>query len=300
MNVKKSIQRNYRLAWNLTVALVVVTAAFGVLAGNRFDKGLLWKIEPDGGTPSYLFGTMHSDDPRVVQLPAPVQKAFEQAGSVTLEVELDPQSLTSLTAALLLADGSKLESLIGRDLYTRTVQAMNELGMPDAVVANMKPWAAAVTLMTPPNAGGAVLDQVLYEQALLAGKKVSGLETVAEQMALFDELSLKDQIDLLRETLDMLPDLAQMLQDVQAAYLDRNLKRLMEINEASMQGSKTQLAESFNQKVIIDRNYRMVARMKSRLQEGDHFIAVGALHLPGKEGLLTLLSGQGYRVSRIY
>ncbi len=299
MNVKQSIQHRY-LAWHFVVALAFVVTVFSVQAGGRFDQGLLWKIEPVGGTPSYLFGTMHSDDPRVVQLPAPVQQAFDQAGSVTLEIELDAQSLTSLTTALLLVDGSKLESLIGRDLYKRTLQAMGALGMPDVVVANMKPWAAAVTLMTPPNASGAVLDQILYQQAILAGKKVSGLETVAEQMALFDELSLKDQIYLLRETLDSLPDLAQMLEDLQVAYLDRNLKRLVEINEASMQDGNAQLAESFNQKVIIDRNYRMAERMKSRLQEGGHFIAVGALHLPGKEGLLMLLSGRGYRVSRIY
>ncbi|GMQ89364.1 MAG: TraB/GumN family protein [Gammaproteobacteria bacterium] len=298
--MKQSNQRSCYLVWHLAVALAFAAAVFNVQAGDRFDKGLLWKIEPDGGTPSYLFGTMHSDDPRVVQLPAPVRQVFDKAGSVTLEVELDAQSLTGLTTALLLTDGKKLESLIGPGLYKRTVQAMNGLGMPEAVVTNMKPWAAAVTLMTPPNVSGVVLDQLLYQQALLAGKKVSGLETVAEQMALFDELPLKDQIALLRDTLDQLPEFAQMLEDLQTAYLDRDLKRLVEINETSMQGSNAQLADRLNQTVIIDRNHRMAERMKSRLQEGDHFIAVGALHLPGKEGLLTLLSEQGYRVTRIY
>ena len=299
MNVKQSNQRRY-LAWISVVALAFAIAVFSVQAGDRFDSGLLWKIEPAGATPSYLFGTMHSDDPRIVQLPEPVQQAFDRASSVTLEIELDPQALTNLTIALLLTDGRKLESLIGRDLYKRTVQALNGLGVPDAVVAKMKPWAAAVTLMMPPNTSGVVLDQMLYQQAMLAGKKVNGLETVAEQMALFDELTLEDQIDLLREALDTLPDFAQMLEDLQSAYLDRNLKRLVEISETSMQYSNTELAESFNQKVIIDRNYRMAKRMKSRLQEGNHFIAVGALHLPGKEGLLMLLSGQGYRVTRVY
>ncbi len=300
MNVKQSSQRRYYRVWHLAMALAFAAAVFNVQAGDRFDKGLLWKIEPDGGTPSYLFGTMHSDDPRVVQLPAPVQQVFDEAGSVTLEVELDAQSLTSLTTALLLTDGSKLESLIGAGLYKRTLQAMNGLGVSEAVVTSMKPWAAAVALMTPPNVSGAVLDQVLYEQALLAGKKVNGLETVTEQMALFDDLPLKDQIALLRETLDQLPDFAQSLEDLQTAYLDRNLKRLVEINETSMEGSNTQLADKLNQTIIIDRNHRMAERMKSRLQEGNHFIAVGALHLPGKEGLLMLLSGQGYRVTRIY
>lgn len=299
MNVKLSNQ-HYYLAWRFVAVLALAAAVFCVQAGDRFDKGLLWKIEPAGAAPSFLFGTMHSDDPRVVQLPAPVQQAFDQAGSVTLEVELDAQSLISLATALMLVDGSTLESLIGRDLYKRTVQVMSAQGIPDALVANMKPWAVAITLMTPPNKSGVVLDQVLYQQAISSGKKVSGLETVAEQMALFDELPLEVQIALLRDTLDNLPDIARMLEDLQAAYLARDLRQLVKINEASLQDSNPQLAEDFNQKVIIDRNHRMAKRMKSRLHEGNHFIAVGALHLPGQEGLLTLLSGQGYRVTRVY
>ena len=299
MNVKQSNQHRY-LTWLFVVALAFVIAVFSVQAGDRFDKGLLWKIEPVGAAPSYLFGTMHSDDPRVVQLPAPVQQAFDRAASVTLEVELDPQALISLATALMLIDGSKLESLIGRDLYNRTLQVMRAQGIPDVVVANMKPWAVAVTLLTPPNQSGAVLDQVLYQQAISSGKNVSGLETVAEQMVLFDGLSLSDQITLLRDTLNNLSDIAQMLEELQVAYLDRNLKRLVEINEAAMQDSNPQLAKDFNQKVVIDRNHRITERMKSHLEEGNHFIAVGALHLPGKEGLLMLLSGQGYRVTRVY
>lgn len=299
MNVNQSNPYRY-LAGYLALALVFAAAVFGAQAGERFDKGLLWKVEPAGGTPSYLFGTMHTDDPRVVQLPVPVQQAFDRARSVTLEVELDPQSLIGLATALLLVDGSTLESRVGDKLYKRTVQAMGALGMPEAIVNKMKPWAVAVTLMTPPDQSGPVLDQVLYEQAISRGKKVSGLETVAEQMALFDELTRNDQIALLRDTLDNLPEIALMLEDLQAAYLARDLKQLVFINEASMQSSNPQLAKNFNQKVIIDRNHRMAERMQISLHEGNHFIAVGALHLPGKEGLLTLLSAQGYRVTRVY
>lgn len=299
MNVKQSCYSHSLLRWFfLTLAWVV--AASGVYAGDRFDAGLLWKIESAGAVPSYLFGTMHSDDPRVVKLPPAVQQAFDRAGSVTLEVELDAQALVSLSSALLLDNGSNLESLVGDDLYRRSVQALGAQGVPDVLVAGMKPWAVAVTLMTPPNQGGEVLDQFLYRQAKNSGKKVSGLETVAEQLALFDELSLDVQIALLKDTLDNLSDIPRMLADLQAAYLDRDLKRLVAINESAMQESDPEMARDFNRKVIIDRNHRMAERMKSRLDAGNQFIAVGALHLPGSEGLLTLLSGQGYRVTRVY
>ncbi len=299
MNVKQSNAYS-RHAWWLLLALVLCVAAAAVQAGGRFDSGLLWKIESAGVAPSYLFGTMHSDDPRVTQLPTAVQRAFNRADAVTLEVELDPQALQSLATALMLAEGSSLESLVGPGLYRRAVQALGKQGVPDVLVAGMKPWAVAVTLMTPPNQGGEVLDQVLYQQAKRSGKHVSGLESVGEQLALFDELPLDVQIALLKDTLDKLSDIPQMLTDLQAAYLDRDLKRLMEINESAMQESDPEMAQDFNRKVIVDRNHRMAERMQKRLQKGNQFIAVGALHLPGSEGLLTLLSGQGYRVTRVY
>ena len=299
MNVKQS--NAYRnLAWRFVTLLALFVTLCSVQAGGRFDAGLLWKIESEGTAPSYLFGTMHSGDPRVVQLPAAVQQAFDRVDNVTLEVELDPQALLTMVTALMLPDGSSLESLIGPDLYQRSVQAMSAQGIPDTLVSGMKPWAVAVSLMTPPDQKGAVLDQVLYQQALGSGKKVSGLETVAEQLALFDELPLADQVVLLKDTLDNLPDMVRLLAELQAAYLERDLKRLVEINASSLQDSNPRLVRDFNQKVIIDRNHRMAERMQSRLHEGNHFIAVGAMHLPGEEGLLALLSGQGYRITRVY
>jgi len=299
MNVKSSTQGGVSI-WNLFVLLACTAVAFAAEAADSFDSGLLWRVESTGVAPSYLFGTMHSDDPGVVKLPMPVQRAFDQAQSVTLEVVLDPGSLLAMTSALLMTDGGSLESLIGRRLYERTLDAMSARGIPDMLVANMKPWAVAVTLMTPPGNNGLVLDHVLYQGAVAAGKKVHGLETVAEQMGLFDGLSRKDQITLLKDTLDNLDTIGQMLDELQAAYLDRDLKRLLKINEASMLDSDPQLAEAFNRKVIVERNHRMAERMQSRLREGQQFIAVGALHLAGKEGLLKLLSERGYRLSRIY
>jgi len=299
MNVKPSTQGSVFI-WNLFVALTCLAGAFAAAAADSFDSGLLWRVERAGVTSSYLYGTMHSDDPSVVKLPKPVQRAFDQAQSVTLEVVLDPGSLLTMTSALLMTDGNTLESLIGPGLYERTVAVMLTRGMPEMLVANMKPWAVAVVLMTPPGNNGLVLDHVLYQSAVAAGKKVHGLETVAEQMGLFDDLSRKDQIALLEDTLDNLDIVGQMFGKLLAAYLDRDLKRLLELNEASMRDSDPLLAETFNRKVIVERNHRMAERMQSRLREGRQFIAVGALHLAGEEGLLRLLSERGYRLSRIY
>jgi uncharacterized protein YbaP (TraB family) len=173
-------------------------------------------------------------------------------------------------------------------------------GNPEVVVAMMKPWAVAVTLMLPPSETGMVLDLVLYQQALSKGKTVTGLESATEQMDVFDKLSVQEQIDLLEDALDNLQDMPKMLQALKTAYLARDLKRMVEISDQSMRDSSERMQDHFNQRLLVDRNHRMAERMQPQLRKGGEFIAVGAMHLPGEQGLLNLLTRQGYTVSRLY
>lgn len=299
MSVNRAAQKSALAAFCLT--LLYLFSAAGALAAPRFEAGLLWKIERPGLAPSYLFGTMHSEDPQVLALPPVVQQTFDAANGLTLEVVLDMQNMLAMAAATVLADGSTLESHVGPALYKRCVAALADHGLPQEYIATMKPWAAAVTLMQPPGGNGVVLDLMLYQEALAAGKPVEGLETAAEQLALFDDLSEADQVAMLRDTLDNLPEVKRLMVELKAAYLARDLQRLVEISDASMAaGSDPALAEKFTRTVIVERNHRMASRMQPQLKSGNRFIAVGALHLPGEEGLLNLLSRQGYTLSRVY
>lgn len=298
MNVNKT---GFSVVSGCRYILLLAVAIWSVsLCAGEFSYGLLWKLEGNDSPASYLFGTMHSDDPDVVSLPPTVQKVFDQAQDVTLEVVLDADSLMAMATALLLEEGQTLESIIGPGLYSRTVNVVAQQGLPEILLARMKPWAVAVTLMTPPSDNGRVLDLELYRQAIRQGKQVSGLETVDEQMGLFDTLSRQDQIALLEDTLDQLPQIETMLLELRTAYLDRDLDRLVALNNASLKDSDPRLVEMFNRMIVIERNHRMADRMEHRLRQGRQFIAVGALHLPGEEGLLNLLKQRGYTVSRIY
>ena len=288
------------LARSATSALLFLLMASAAAAAERFEQGLLWRIEVPGAASSYLFGTMHSDDPGVVRLAAPVSSAFERSQALVLEVTLDEQSLLAVSAALVFGEGRTLASVVGPDLFRRSVLALAEQGLPESLVMKMKPWAVAVTLMKPPTGDGEVLDHALYRMARSAGKPVSGLETVAEQIAVFEGLALQDQVTLLRDTLDNREDIQLMLAALRQAWLQRDLERLMKINEASLKDVDPELAAMFRQRVIDDRNHVMAQRMEAALRAGNRFIAVGALHLPGRHGLLQLLSERGYRVTPLY
>ena len=295
INVKRTVN-NVALLWLLVFCLGFAAHA----AADRFDAGLLWKIEVSGAAPSYLFGTMHSEDPDVTRLPDVVRQAFDTATGVTLEVDMDARALFAMAAASMLTDGTTLETHVGPQLYQRAVEAMAAQGKPEIVVALMKPWAVALSLMMPRSETGLFLDFVLYQQALADGKAVTGLETAGEQMDVFESMDKRDQIALLEDALDNQAAIQDMLVALKQAYLARDLGRMVEISNSSMRDSSDTLRERFQQRLLVDRNHLMAERMQAQLRRGGEFVAVGALHLPGEEGLLNLLSRQGFRVSRLY
>jgi len=284
----------------LLAAMSLASADAGIDAGIDRDHGLLWEVSKAGAEPAYLFGTIHTEDPDVLQLAKPVQQAFAASQAVVLEMLLDVDAMRYSSAAMLMMDGRSLSDMIGQPLFKQASLAMQSRGISAAVLDRMQPWAAAVTLSMPAPETGQVLDAMLYQNALQQGKDVFGLETVQEQLHVFESMSVADQVTLLKDAVENFSDLDAMHAELLEAYKRRDLNGLVAISEASMQQGDQRLADEFQQHLVVDRNHRMAERMRQYLQQGQAFIAVGALHLPGEEGLLNLLEQQGYTVRRVY
>ena len=264
------------------------------------QRGLLWEIGRAGQPASYLFGTIHSEDPAVLALPAPVEQAFAAAHSVVLEVLLDLDAMVYSSQLMLLGDGRLLSEITGKTLFEQTARAIRTRGIPELVLERMKPWAAAITLSMPAPETGEVLDMRLYQRALQAGKPVSGLETISEQLAIFEDLSEQEQLRLLRDAVENFAEIDRLHRELIHAWLQRDLDTLMAINSETLQAGDRELAAEFEERLIASRNRLMAERLQPYLQEGEVFVAVGALHLPGETGLLNLLRQQGYTVRAIY
>jgi uncharacterized protein YbaP (TraB family) len=269
-------------------------------SAESYDRGLLWKIEGPSGQNGYLFGTIHAEDPKVTQLPQPVRTAFDHADTFTMELVLKPEAIVALGSAMFLDEGRDLENLLGEALYADVARLMEDYGMPPLIVSRMKPWAVFTTLSTPKPQTGLFLDKLLYLEAVEQSKPVYGLETVQEQVAVFDGLSLEDQITILRDTVAMYPTMDRMHRELISSYIERDLAGLMHLNERYMAGDGGRLEALLNRRLIDERNLKMAERMQPRLEAGGAFIAIGALHLPGPTGVLALLAEQGYRLTPIY
>jgi uncharacterized protein YbaP (TraB family) len=272
-------------------------------ANVGFDKGLLWRVEKPGAASSYLFGTIHVADKRVTAVPEAVRKQLDAAKSFTMEVALDQPNITMLAARMVYADGRDLPGVAGEELFRKAVPLMAGYGVPPELLRSFKPWAVMLMLAVPQQQQPEnVLDFVLYRMASRQGKPLHYLETVDDQVAAFEGMPEADQVALLKHTVETHHELPATTRKLLEAYLQRDLGLMWQINEAEVKDRPElkPLNEVFAQRLLYDRNVRMVERMQLQLREGNAFIAVGALHLYGGRGLLSLLQSDGYRVSRVY
>ncbi|MCW9088382.1 MAG: TraB/GumN family protein, partial [Gammaproteobacteria bacterium] len=187
------------------------------------------------------------------------------------------------------------------ELYRDAISAMAERGYPEAFTARLHPWAVLLTLSMPQPKTGQFLDKVLYDRAIEQGKAIQGLESVDEQLAIFRELSLADQQVLLEQTLQDYQQLPELMEAMTRAWLERDMDQLVALNRENMQGLPEALRQRFGQRLVEERNHRMAERALALLQQqGGVFIAVGAMHLPGEEGLVALLREQDMTLTPVY
>jgi uncharacterized protein YbaP (TraB family) len=281
------------LIWMLLLQSVVA-------ADIPHGKGVLFLVERDGLAPSYIFGTIHSEDKRVLQLPSAVRKAFDAAETVALEMTMDEENLMAASLAMIYMDGRDLPGVIGKKRYRRVVAAMADRKVPEDMLRHYKAWSVATLLSMPPAETGMFLDMVLYTNAISSKKRVVGLESVAEQISVFDDLSDSLQIALLDDALNNLELIPVMLNQLMDAYLARDMAALVKTSEEFMQQGDPKVEAIFQQRLVADRNKIMVERLQPLLQKGRVFVAVGALHLPGNNGILQLLENMDYRVTAVY
>jgi uncharacterized protein YbaP (TraB family) len=302
------------LAWRGAVtALVafafafVIAARLALAAGELpYGQGLLWKLERPGLAPSYLFGTIHITDQRVLDLPPEVERAFGATGSATFEVIMTDELRTRLARAMVLGDGRTLDTILSPELFRDAVMAGARYGLGPEQLKYFKPWALAMFFSVPQaelarSATGRVpLDQWLQNQARAQGKPVYALETGDEQIALFNELSEADQLAMLESAIRDNAEIEALFEDMTARYLARDIGGIHSQMMLQSKSMNEQLIKLFLLRFNEARNRTMAARLAERLAEGGAFVAIGALHLPGETGLVSLLAAQGYRVERVY
>ena len=268
----------------------------------------LWRIGEGAGT-SWVFGTIHLPDERVIEQTAPIFKIIEGCDEVRTEVPMDMQTQASMTSKVLLPDGESLETVLPKDLYDRVKRYYEAAGIPFMMVSRMKIWSVGIQLVLLDRlmelAMKPALDAKIYSHAESLKKGVGGLETVEEQLDIFDSLSREEQIHILRETLDQVDEMKAKNEDplkkLLGAYAagdpDHMLKMILEDYDPNDPIEAKQMKRLFH-----DRNVKMAERMAAEMKarpDACFFFAVGAGHTVGDDGVIQLLKASKHKVERV-
>jgi len=281
------------IAWLSLVFSVLWLPRIGLAA-----QGLVYRVQMDGVPTSYLVGTMHSEDERVTGLLAQFAPLIDRVDVVAVEMVPDAVAMLAVGAATLLPADQSLRALIGEAQFAALTRAASGLGLPAEVLDRLKPWAAAVTLGLPQSRTGRFLDMEIYLHALAQERRVVGLETPAEQLAAFEAMTLEVQLALLEEMVKNADQVPKQLEELTTVYLEGDLQRIDRVARAQYEGLPESVAHWFDEQLLDRRNARMLERLAVLLDDASVLVAVGAMHLAGKDGLVNGLRRLGYRVER--
>ena len=263
----------------------------------------LWVAE--GATNQvYLLGSVHLLRRQDHPLPERIDDVYEDAETLYMELDMDAIDPVAMQAAVnrlgVLADGTTLEDLMGPERYADALAAATAIDIPLELLNQSEPWLAAITIEQMilarigfnPQYG---VELYFTAKATEDDKPLFGFETIDEQLAFLDGLSMEAQLDLLMQTLEEAQDVDTLMNEMIRAW------RLGDTNylESEMLAELRAYPE-LHARIVTERNERWVDQIEALLDDDDDYLViVGALHLVGEEGVPQLLEARGVAVRQM-
>tara|TARA_R110000782_G_scaffold82663_10_gene162473 strand:+ start:1740 stop:2678 length:939 start_codon:yes stop_codon:yes gene_type:complete len=265
---------------------------------SPYDKGLLWKIETPDGKLNYLFGTMHSQDYAVSKFPPEVRLALAKSKTLILETIPNAEANQSFINMMYFKDGQQLDNMLETAVFNELKRWINDYGIAPEQLKHLKPWAAFSLVGRPIPVRAPTLESNLLNAAQQYMLEIKSLETMQEILSTLDALTTEDQLTILKDTICNHDKIIQGTKNLVDLYLNRDLAGLVAFNKQAHYDEA--VFDRFMQRVLYDRNIRMLERIEKAFNKGNVFVAVGASHLADEKGLLQRLSDKNYRVTPVY
>lgn len=276
---------------------------FCVAQKSNTDNTLLWKISGNGLVrPSYIFGTIHMLCKDDAVLSDSLKRVIRNVKEVYFEVDLDNMfEMLGMLSKMKMRGDTTLQDLLSEADYEKVKNYFEEKGsmLPFNMLETYKPMLAASTLQQ----GGlgceatAMMEQVIMEEAKEYGKSIRGLESMGYQASVLDSIPYKLQAEQLVSYIENAKKGGgedKELSDMMNAYKQQDLQKLEEM----LMKSDPSIS-NYTDILLYNRNQNWVNKLKDILPDKSVLIAVGAGHLPGKQGCINLLRREGYKVTPV-
>ena len=295
----KTIYSSYRSFWRFL--LVVIGLFIGLfivtdVQAQELEKTLLWKIEGKGIKPSYIYGTFHLLPQKDFEVKDKVREAFNTSEQIVLELDMDDPSMQKQVmenASML--DGKTLDQLLTEEEYAIMDRILvSTIGAGLDNYNTVKPVVLS-SLLLPTLVDGlpASFELTFVQMASESGKEVLGLETVQEQMKVFDKIPYEDQIDDILEIVTEREKMKKLFNSMIEVYKKEDVNKMHKMISQYMDG------ENELTYFLSDRNKKWIARIGKYAKQKPSFFGVGAGHLAGEYGVINLLMKEGYTVTAV-
>ena len=284
----KRIQKLFTAAF----VLLMASTTFAQSKSDKIDNSLLWEISGKGlAKPSYLFGTIHMICAPDYIMTEQAKNAFAKTDKLTLEIDMsDPEQMAAMQK---MAMGDKpLSETLTADEYARLDAIVQKHA--GISVKQLDSFSLLTVMSVLSSRSFGCMDLKFYEMEFIemaksAKKSVAGLETVQDQVALFEKgITTKDILEMM-EAGDN-----EVTKQMVEIYKNQNLKEMY----AMMTDEKTMSKEA-KKLMLDDRNIKWLTIMPAMMKKEPVFFAVGAAHLPGQNGVIELLRRAGYTVKAV-
>ena len=272
-----------------------ILISFIVLLSSA-NAQLLYRISGNGlKQDSYLFGTIHTMPKEDFEMPKKVMEALKSCGTIALEIDMNMSMSEQIEMAkmTLIPNGETLKNYMSDSAYIKLKSyCMDTLAWKESKFdkyAHMKPFFFSSVVLQEKIGKQKSFEMEFQKLAKKYDKPLMGLETVMYQMETIDRISIKDQIQFMDDfsnmsEFDVMFDL-YLKEDISALY--------------TLISSETDMLPEFNHWFLEVRNANWIPVIEKQISTEATFIAVGAGHLGGTNGVLELLKKQGYTVTGI-
>ena len=284
-----------RFTSTLTKLASLVLVLITVLGFSQNQNSLLWKVSGNGlKNPSYVFGTYHMLCSKDFQIKDKVKTALNSSEQFMMEVNFsDPETMAVMQSSMMAKQ--KLSDVLSPKEVEVMKANISKFGYRFEDIENMSPMVINSLLMVkyfdcaPTELK--MIDVELMNLAASGDKIIGGLETAKEQMETLGKFLTPS--DLVK-SVTKFEEGKGMMSNLKKAYLDENLAALDQLIK-----DRKEMTQEQEELLLNNRNKNWVKMMPQLMTDNSTFFAVGAGHLLGKEGVITLLQKQGYTIAPV-
>ena len=262
------------------------------------NNTLLWEVSGNGlEKSSYLFGTFHIMCKDDIKFSKNLRAALKSTKEVFFEMDLDDASNTLGAIFFMNMKDTTLKDLFTEEEYLKISKYYKDSLKTDIKFLNkMKPMMLEALvypkLMACKNSSGVEMELMAIAQK--EKMPINGFENIAFQASMFDSIPYRTQAKALLKQIDSIGTAKMFLDSMLNIYKNQETDKLLQLMSSESFG------EAGNSDLLLkNRNLNWVAQMKEIFKTQNIFVAVGAAHLFGDDGLIVLLRKEGYTVKGI-